>query len=466
MSGIVNIYHIGSKVLTITYNDIEHHVLLPGETIVIHVFGRATKYNLTELPLRLAAASLEGRRLIINDTDGSLIYSTKIPDNEQHHSRPRSSPLSSSGQSPTTPTIGSSAYQFPTPQPSERSFSPHTHCSPRLSTPSSDLFAPTIYKATSPIKNRKQGEERSFMPQSDTTKVGSGSRKRKQGEERPFIPQSNLSRGSNPSPSTPRRSFGRKSIKRAPSQRRKNDGERLSKLSKKSITPEESQWLPRFLKDLCNDMKFAAFCEPVRYNELARIIGPTYNDYPEVIKKPMDLLTIRINVARRRYTNMRSVQQDIHLMANNAIAWFRYYKEKTGDGDDEHVKDAAIAMRDVFDDQASQYKWYSELLNDSEAEKLQAEGPARKRAKSSRNTIDNKAKRGSRARNKYPADLIGNFLIGEEEEDDGNETFSPDPASSSDDSDYSEYAENEDEADDSASGDDQPVDDEEPDSFI
>ena len=83
-----------------------------------------------------------------------------------------------------------------------------------------------------------------------------------------------------------------------------------SKLSK-----EEIQKLNTLLDELEKDDKSIDFLEPVNYIKFG------LNDYPLIVKKPMDLSTVRKNAKNAKYTNIIDVIFDINLIWENCKAY-------------------------------------------------------------------------------------------------------------------------------------------------
>ena len=81
--------------------------------------------------------------------------------------------------------------------------------------------------------------------------------------------------------------------------------------SKTSLPKQEYQKLMDVINDLLERPESEAFKEPVDYELL------NLTDYPKIIKKPMDLGTVRNNLENFYYKTVRQCLDDIQLVWDN-----------------------------------------------------------------------------------------------------------------------------------------------------
>ena len=82
-----------------------------------------------------------------------------------------------------------------------------------------------------------------------------------------------------------------------------------------ALTPERYEMVENLLNQIEADPNAEAFTAPVDWEELE------LKDYPDVIKKPMDLGTLRANLKNGTYTSFDTVFADICLIWANAILY-------------------------------------------------------------------------------------------------------------------------------------------------
>lgn len=75
--------------------------------------------------------------------------------------------------------------------------------------------------------------------------------------------------------------------------------------SKNSIDPNDMKKLENLLQDLFNEPISEEFQVPVDY------VYYGLHDYPKIVKKPMDLGTIKDNLKKGKYKEVRKVLDDI-----------------------------------------------------------------------------------------------------------------------------------------------------------
>lgn len=80
---------------------------------------------------------------------------------------------------------------------------------------------------------------------------------------------------------------------------------------KSEIRKEDHQRLKECLNNIEEDPKSYEFREPVAWKELG------LTDYPEIIKKPMDLKTVRKNLGKGKYRRFEDFFRDIQLIWDN-----------------------------------------------------------------------------------------------------------------------------------------------------
>ena len=77
------------------------------------------------------------------------------------------------------------------------------------------------------------------------------------------------------------------------------------------IRKEDLKRLKDVINDIEEDPKSYEFREAVPWRELG------LNDYPEIIKKPMDLKTCRSKLVKQKYKKFEDFFQDIQLIWDN-----------------------------------------------------------------------------------------------------------------------------------------------------
>ena len=80
---------------------------------------------------------------------------------------------------------------------------------------------------------------------------------------------------------------------------------------KGEIRREDVKSLKDILNDIEDDPKSYEFREPVPWRELG------LSDYPEIIKKPMDLKTVRSKLVKGKYNNYEEFFKDVYLIWDN-----------------------------------------------------------------------------------------------------------------------------------------------------
>lgn len=80
---------------------------------------------------------------------------------------------------------------------------------------------------------------------------------------------------------------------------------------KSDIRKEDHSRLKECLNNIEEDPKSYEFREPVAWKELG------LTDYPEIIKKPMDLKTVRKNLSKGKYKRFEDFFRDIQLIWDN-----------------------------------------------------------------------------------------------------------------------------------------------------
>lgn len=87
-------------------------------------------------------------------------------------------------------------------------------------------------------------------------------------------------------------------------------------MTSKSVLPKQDyQKLIDILNDLLERQEADIFKEPVNYE----LLGLT--DYPKIIKKPMDLGTVKSNLENGFYKSSRSCLDDIQLIWDNCMLY-------------------------------------------------------------------------------------------------------------------------------------------------
>lgn len=81
--------------------------------------------------------------------------------------------------------------------------------------------------------------------------------------------------------------------------------------AKTKLDREYIKKLHKIVNNLINDPESNEFRKPVYYKALG------LEDYKKIIKKPMDLNTIRRNLNKNSYENLEEVLDDIQLIWNN-----------------------------------------------------------------------------------------------------------------------------------------------------
>jgi hypothetical protein len=85
----------------------------------------------------------------------------------------------------------------------------------------------------------------------------------------------------------------------------------MPKTDKSEIVKEDHQRLKECLNDIEEDPKSYEFREPVPWKELG------LSDYVEIIKKPMDLRTVRKNLGKGKYKRYEDFFRDVQLIWDN-----------------------------------------------------------------------------------------------------------------------------------------------------
>ena len=80
---------------------------------------------------------------------------------------------------------------------------------------------------------------------------------------------------------------------------------------KSDIRKEDVGRLKEVLNEIEEDPKSFEFREPVPWKDLG------LTDYPEIIKKPMDLRTVRKNLSKGRYKRYDEFYREIQLIWDN-----------------------------------------------------------------------------------------------------------------------------------------------------
>lgn len=80
---------------------------------------------------------------------------------------------------------------------------------------------------------------------------------------------------------------------------------------KSEIKKEDHVHLKQCLNEIEEDPKSYEFREPVPWKELG------LTDYPEIIKKPMDLRTVRKNLAKGKFKKFEDFFRDLQLIWDN-----------------------------------------------------------------------------------------------------------------------------------------------------
>ena len=85
----------------------------------------------------------------------------------------------------------------------------------------------------------------------------------------------------------------------------------MGKTDKSEIDKNDHQRLKECLNDIEEDPKSYEFRQPVPWKELG------LTDYPEIIKKPMDLRTVRKNLGKGKYKRYEDFFRDTQLIWDN-----------------------------------------------------------------------------------------------------------------------------------------------------
>jgi hypothetical protein len=85
----------------------------------------------------------------------------------------------------------------------------------------------------------------------------------------------------------------------------------MGKTDKSEIDKNDHSRLKECLNDIEEDPKSYEFREPVPWKELG------LTDYPEIIKKPMDLRTVRKNLGKGKYKRYEDFFRDVQLIWDN-----------------------------------------------------------------------------------------------------------------------------------------------------
>ena len=85
----------------------------------------------------------------------------------------------------------------------------------------------------------------------------------------------------------------------------------MGKTEKTEIAKEDHTRLKECLNDIEEDPKSYEFREPVPWKELG------LTDYPEIIKKPMDLRTVRKNLGKGKHKRYEDFFRDVQLIWDN-----------------------------------------------------------------------------------------------------------------------------------------------------
>jgi hypothetical protein len=80
---------------------------------------------------------------------------------------------------------------------------------------------------------------------------------------------------------------------------------------KSEIRKDDHNRLKECLNEIEEDPKSYEFREPVPWKELG------LTDYPEIIKKPMDLRTVRKNLAKNKFKRYEDFFRDVQLIWDN-----------------------------------------------------------------------------------------------------------------------------------------------------
>jgi len=84
-----------------------------------------------------------------------------------------------------------------------------------------------------------------------------------------------------------------------------------------SFKKEDINFCESILKKLVNYKRSTAFRKPVDYVSLG------LHDYPILIKKPMDLSTLKNNLKNGKYLNLQEFLTDLQLIWNNCKSYNR-----------------------------------------------------------------------------------------------------------------------------------------------
>ena len=85
----------------------------------------------------------------------------------------------------------------------------------------------------------------------------------------------------------------------------------MGKTDKTEIAKDDHTRLKECLNDIEEDPKSYEFREPVPWKELG------LTDYPEIIKKPMDLRTVRKNLGKGKHKRYEDFFRDVQLIWDN-----------------------------------------------------------------------------------------------------------------------------------------------------
>ena len=85
----------------------------------------------------------------------------------------------------------------------------------------------------------------------------------------------------------------------------------MSITEKSEIRKDDNTRLKECLNHIEEDPKSYEFREPVPWKELG------LTDYPEIIKKPMDLRTVRKNTGKGKYRRYEDFFRDVQLIWDN-----------------------------------------------------------------------------------------------------------------------------------------------------
>ena len=86
----------------------------------------------------------------------------------------------------------------------------------------------------------------------------------------------------------------------------------------KSLSPEDLKKAEELLIAIKKDKNSELFLEPVDWKGKQYLYsGLGLDDYPVIVKNPMDLLTVKSKIDKRIYTSLEDVMKDIELIWSN-----------------------------------------------------------------------------------------------------------------------------------------------------